>query len=118
MVCSCFLPWNSVSNTTSLQSALSKLAYGFTHVDRVGSLLGDSSDGTHSSRRKHNLVVVDERVFVDTTEDITTGNVVSDSELSRLEVPGDVSVKGFSVDTTWTISWHPLHERYRDERGM
>lgn len=70
------------------------------HLDGVGSLLGDPSDGTHSSWGKHDLVVVDERVFVYATEDISTGNVVPYSEAGGIEVPLDVSVEGFGVDTT------------------
>jgi hypothetical protein len=45
-------------------------------------------------------VVVDERVFVYGTENVTTGNVVSDLELSGVEVPRDTSVKSLGVDTT------------------
>lgn len=44
-------------------------------------------------------MVIHQRVFVDATEDITTSNVVSDIEVSRVKVPFNLSAEGFSVDT-------------------
>jgi hypothetical protein len=73
-------------------------------LDRVRALFGDSGYRTHRSRRKHNLVVVDQRVFIDATEDVSSGNVVSDLELRRVEVPLDLSVKRLGVDTSCTGS--------------
>ena len=45
-------------------------------------------------------MVVDQRVLVDGTENITTGNVISDLELGGVKVPLDASVKSLGVDTT------------------
>jgi hypothetical protein len=58
-----------------------------TYVDSVGSLFDYVGDGTHSPRGKHDLVVIDKRVLVDGTEDITTGDVVADLELGGVKVP-------------------------------
>jgi len=59
-------------------SSETEKARRWTHVDSVGSLLSDSSDRSHSSRVEHDLVVVDERVLVDSSKDVSTGDVVSD----------------------------------------
>lgn len=47
-------------------------------VDAVGALLCDVSDGTPSARGQHDLVVCNERVLVDVTVNVTTGDVVTD----------------------------------------
>lgn len=43
-----------------------------THIDCIAALFCDAGDGTESTGRKHDLVVVDERVFVDTAKDVTS----------------------------------------------
>jgi hypothetical protein len=70
------------------------------HIDSVRALLDNVGDGTHSPGWQHDLVVVNERIFVDRTEDVSTGNVVSDLELGGVEVPRDASVESLGVDTT------------------
>jgi hypothetical protein len=42
-----------------------------THIDSIATLLCDVGDGSKGARRKHDLVVVDKGVLIDTTEDIT-----------------------------------------------
>lgn len=42
-----------------------------THINCIATFLCDVGDGTKGARREHDLMVVDERVLVDTTEDIT-----------------------------------------------
>lgn len=71
------------------------------YVDSVRSLLDNVGDRSHRPWRQHDLVVVDERVFVNRTKDITTRNVVSDLELGGVEVPRDASVESLGVDTTY-----------------
>jgi len=62
-------------------------------------------------------VVVNEGVFVDGTEDVTTRDMVSDLELSRVEVPRNSSIKSLRVDTTYEVS--PVLEVWQDGvRGM
>jgi uncharacterized Fe-S cluster-containing radical SAM superfamily enzyme len=42
-----------------------------THIDCIATLFCNAGDGTESTRRKHDLVVVDEGVLINTAEDIT-----------------------------------------------
>jgi hypothetical protein len=42
-----------------------------THIDCIATLLCDVGDGSKGAGRKHDLVVVDKGVLIDTTEDIT-----------------------------------------------
>ena len=100
-----------------------------THVDVVAPLLGDPGDGTHSSRADHDPVVVDERVLVDGTENISTRDVVpdlcmqheasisdasfsrtpvrrrddwTDGVFARVKVPLQFPAQRLGVDTTYT----------------
>ena len=62
-------------------------------------------------------MVVNEGVFVDGTEDITTRDMVSDLELSRVEVPRNSSIKSLRVDTAYKVS--PVVEPWQNGvRGM
>jgi hypothetical protein len=45
-------------------------------------------------------VIVDKRVFVDGTKDVTTDNVIADREGCRVKVPLEFSIQGLGVDTT------------------
>ena len=47
-------------------------------IDGVTTLLGNVGNCPHSAGREHNLVFVDQRVFVDVTVDVTARNVVAD----------------------------------------
>lgn len=73
---------------------------GGTHLNRVTALVRDSSHRAHCSWGKHDLVVVDQGVFVDGTKDVTACDVVADLEVGGVEVPLDFTVKRLRVDTT------------------
>lgn len=47
------------------------------YIDVVAALLGDMCNGTHSPWRHHDLVSIDKGVLIYATEDISTGEVVS-----------------------------------------
>lgn len=51
-----------------------------THVNGIATLVGNVANCTKTTRTKHNLVVVNERILVDTAEDITSRYVVADLE--------------------------------------
>jgi hypothetical protein len=72
-------------------------------VDGVASSLGDTGDGTASSGRKKDLVVVEQRVLPDGTENVTTGDVVANLVLGGLEVPLSLTVQGGHVDTAGNV---------------
>lgn len=73
-------------------------------VDGVLSSLCDTGDGTASSGRKKDLVVVEQRVFPDGTENVTTSDVVADLVLGGLELPLSLAVQGRHVDTTGNVN--------------
>jgi len=72
-------------------------------VDGVASSLGDAGDGAASSGRKEDLVVAEQRVLPDGTENVTTSDVVANLVASRLEVPLSLTVQGGHVDTTRNV---------------
>ena len=49
-----------------------------TYIDGVATLLCDMGDGTKGARGEHDLMLIDERVFVHGSEDVTSGDVVTD----------------------------------------
>lgn len=58
-----------------------------THVNSVRTLLHNASDCSHRPWPEHDLVVVDQGVFVDGTEDVTSGDVVADLVFAWVEIP-------------------------------
>jgi hypothetical protein len=63
-------------------------------------------------------VVVDERVFIDGTKDVTADDVVADFVGCRVKVPLDISVEGLGVDSTWGRCERCQRAGGRDLRGM
>jgi hypothetical protein len=47
-------------------------------------------------------VVIDERVFVNTAENVTARDVVADLELGGVEIPSLFSAERFGVDTAYS----------------
>ena len=58
-----------------------------THINRVTSFLGDVGDRTQRARGKHNLVAIDERVFINAAEYVSPGDMVSNLEIEGGEIP-------------------------------
>lgn len=65
-----------------------------THVDSVGSLLGESSDSSHGSRVEHDLVVINQRVLIDPTKDVSAGDVIADLRGPQIAHTCDLLVRG------------------------
>ena len=55
-----------------------KLKRLMAYIYCIASFLSDVGDSPKCTRRKHNLVVVDQRVLIHSTEDIATSYVVTD----------------------------------------
>lgn len=62
--------------------------------------MGHSS---HSSRVHHDVVVRDDGVLVDLSENVSSGNVVPDFEVDGVEVPLDRSIQRSRVDSTGDV---------------
>jgi len=80
MVCLVVFPSNSVSRITSWKKTLQNQLHHSqrsTDIDVVTALLRDVCDGAQCARGKHDFVIIDQRVFVNASIDITSGNVVS-----------------------------------------
>jgi hypothetical protein len=83
MVCLVVLPSNSVSSTISCGAVNRCAASGrISYVDSVAPFLGDVRDCAKGSGRKHDFVVVDQRIFIYTAENVASRDVVSDLERS------------------------------------
>ena len=48
------------------------------HVNSVAALFRDIGDRTETARTKHDFVVINERVLVDASEDVTSRDVIAD----------------------------------------
>ena len=85
----------------------------------IAAFLCDVCDGTQCPRGKHNFVIVDQRVFVNASIDITSGDVVANLQryklcrqellvsyfvVDRCKVPGDGSVKSVGIDSTGNVN--------------
>lgn len=58
-----------------------------THIYSITPFFSNTSDCSKCSWGKHNPVVVDQRVLIDTTKDIASRNVIADLEVNRVKVP-------------------------------
>jgi hypothetical protein len=63
-------------------------------VDRVATRFSDASDRSPRPWRQQDLVVVQQAVLEDMTPDISSGDVVSDFEGGRFEVPFLLTIEG------------------------
>lgn len=54
---------------------------GSTHIHSITAFLGNMSDCTQRPRRKHDFMIVDQRVLIDTAKDVTARYVVPDLEI-------------------------------------
>lgn len=64
---------------------------------------GDAGDGTAGTGGQKDLVVVHQAVLEHGTPDITTGNVVSNLEVDRLEIPLLFTVQGIHANTAGDV---------------
>lgn len=72
-------------------------------VDGVFTLLGDAGNRSACAGRKKDLVLAEQRVLEDGTEDVTTGDVVANLEVARCKCPLLLTVEGGQVDTTGNV---------------
>ena len=49
-------------------------------------------------------MVVDQRVFIHTAENVTARDMVADLELCGIKVPAEFTVEGLGVDTACNVS--------------
>lgn len=54
-----------------------KLCLEYSIADRIATLLSDMCDRSARARREHNLMIVDKRVLVNTTKDVSSRYVVA-----------------------------------------
>jgi hypothetical protein len=72
-------------------------------INSIATLLGDAGDGTLGARRQQNLMFAEQTVLKDSTEDVTTSDVVSNLQGTRCEFPLLLAVESGQVDTTGDI---------------
>jgi hypothetical protein len=72
-------------------------------VHGVAALVCKTGNGSLGTRRQHDLMVVDQTVLENTTEDISAGDVVSDLVCARGEVPLLGAVESGDVNTAGNV---------------
>lgn len=72
-------------------------------VHSVTACFCDACDCTPSSWWQHDLVVVEKRILENTSENITTSDVIANLELAGRKVPLLGSTEGRHVDTTRNV---------------
>ena len=72
-------------------------------INSIASLLCNPRDRTACPRRKQNLMVAEQGVFVDATEKVTTGDVVTHFLVGALEVPFSCAVEGRHINTAGNV---------------
>ncbi len=73
-------------------------------VNGVAALLGDTGNGTLGAGRQQNLVFTEQTVLEDSTENVTTGDVVANLQGAGCEVPLLLAVESGQVDTTGNVN--------------
>ena len=73
-------------------------------VNGVATLLGDASDGTLGARRQQNPVFAEQTVLKDSTENVTTGDVVANLQGAGRELPLLLAVESGQIDTTGDVN--------------
>ena len=72
-------------------------------VNSVAALLGDAGDGSARTGWEEDLVLAEQRVLEDGTEDITTSDVVANLQVAGCEVPLLLAVEGGQIDTAGDV---------------
>lgn len=72
-------------------------------VDGVATLFSDAGDGALCARRQEDLVLAEQTVLEDDTEDVSTSDMVANLEVTRCEIPLLLTVQSGNVDTTGNV---------------